>query len=276
MSGSVRSPSFCDHEVMSQPVAIVTGAGRGIGAATVAALVADDWRVAAVDRCAPHPAVGYPMATSDELATVVGSAGDSAVAFEADVADPSAMTAVVESVVAGHGRLDAVVCAAGIVAGGSPAWEVSDDEWAAVIGTDLTGVFVTTRAAIPAMLDSPLGRVVTVASAAGSLGLRHMGPYAAAKHGVIGFTRSLAADLAGTGLTANAVSPGSTTTVGLDESARIYELASIEEFVRHQEPLGRLIEPDEVAATIAWLCSPASSAITGAVIPVDGGMTATP
>lgn len=261
---------------MTRPVALVTGAGRGIGAATVAALVAEGWWVAAVDRCTPNPAVDYPMASTEELAAVVDAADGGAAAFEADVSDPGAMAGVVAAVTAEHGRLDTVVCAAGIVAGGSPAWEVDDAEWAAVIGTDLTGVFVTVRAAIPAMLDAPRGRIITVASAAGSLGLRHMGPYAAAKHGVIGFTRSLAADLAGTGLTANAVSPGSTTTAGLDESARIYDLASVEDFVRHQEPLGRLIEPFEVAATIAWLCSPASSAITGAVIPVDGGLTATP
>lgn len=261
---------------MNRPVAIVTGAGRGIGAATVSALTADGWWVAAVDRCAPHPSIGYPMATAAELAQVVGAADGAATGFEVDVTDAAAMATVVDSAIADHGRLDAVVCAAGVVAGGDPAWEVSDDEWAAVIGTDLTGVFTTVRAAVPSMLDRAHGRVVTVASAAGSLGLRHMAPYAAAKHGVIGFTRSLAADLAGTGLTANAVSPGSTTTTGLDESARIYALESVEDFVRHQEPLGRLIEPDEVAATIAWLCSPASSAITGAVIPVDGGMTATP
>ena len=261
---------------MTRPVAIVTGAGRGIGAATVAALVADGWWVAAVDRCAPHPAVEYSMASASELAAVVTAADGAAQAFEGDVADATAMAHVVAAVTAEHGRLDALVCAAGIVAGGTPAWEVSDEEWSAVMSTDLTGVFATTRAAVPAMLDSAHGRIVTVASAAGSLGLRHMAPYAAAKHGVIGFTRSLAADLAGTAVTANAVSPGSTATAGLDESARIYELGSVEEFVRHQEPLGRLIDPDEVAATIAWLCSPASSAITGAVIPVDGGMTATP
>ena len=261
---------------MSQPVAIVTGAGRGIGAATVAALVADGWWVAAVDRCSPHPTIAYPMASSDDLADVVTGAGGNAAAFEADVSVGAAVAEVVASVTDARGRLRRRRLRSGVVAGGSPAWEIDDTEWDAVIGTDLTGVFATARAAVPALLASPHGRIVTVASAAGSLGLRHMGPYAAAKHGVIGLTRSLAADLAGTGVTANVISPGSTATSGLDESARIYDLASTEDFVRHQEPLGRLIEPFEVAASIAWLCSPAASAITGAVIPVDGGMTATP
>ena len=260
---------------MSQSVALVTGAGRGIGAATVQALAADGWHVVAVDRCSPDPAVPYDMASADELAAVVQRAG-SADAAHADVADADRMAEVVATAVAEHGRLDAVVCAAGIVAGGGPVWEVSDTEWDAVIATDLTGVFTTVRAAMAAVLDAEAGRVVAVASAAGSLGLRHMAPYAAAKHGVIGLVRSLAADLAGTGVTANAVSPGSTVTPALDESARLYDLGSPNDFVRHQEPLGRLIDPREVAATIAWLCSPAASAITGAVVPVDGGMTATP
>jgi SDR family mycofactocin-dependent oxidoreductase len=261
---------------MDSPVALVTGGARGIGAATVRALLAEGWAVGVADRTTAHPGVPYAMASPEDLAEVVADGGPRARGFAADASDPEAMAGAVAETVSAFGRLDAVVCAAGVVAGGRPAWEVDDEEWAAVLSTDLTGVFVTVRAAMPTLVSSPNGRVVMVASAAGALGLRHMAPYSAAKHGVIGFTRALAADLAGTTVTANAVSPGSTDTAALAESARIYGLTSVDDFVSHQTPLGRLINPSEVAATIAWLCSPASSALTGAVIAVDGGMTATP
>jgi NAD(P)-dependent dehydrogenase (short-subunit alcohol dehydrogenase family) len=116
------------------------------------------------------------------------------------------------------------------------------------------------------------GRFVAVASAAGMLGLRRLSAYTASKHAVIGLMRALAADLAGTGITANAVCPGSTRGPMLDASAAVYGLASAEEF-SGQQLVERLLEPSEPAALIAWLCRPDASGVTGAVLPVDGGLT---
>lgn len=202
---------------MTQPerVALVTGAARGIGAATVAALAAAGWAVVATDRCADDPALPYPMGTRDELDAVVAAAGPRVRGVVADTRDAQALAAAVSVARSDLGGLDAVVAAAGAVAGGLPVWEMPDDAVAAVLEVNLGGVITAARVGLPAVLERPRprrGRFVAVASAAATRGLPMLSAYCAAKAGVCGLVRGLAAELRGSGVTANAVSPGSTDT----------------------------------------------------------------
>jgi SDR family mycofactocin-dependent oxidoreductase len=260
-------------------VAVVTGAARGIGAATVLALAGAGWPVLAVDSAAGDPALPYPMGTSAELSGVVGRAAERTVAgrvgsFVADVRDQGAVAAAVAEAERRWGGLDAAIAAAGVIAGGVPLWEVPLDQQRAVLDVDLGGVLSLARAAVPALLRRPAprsGRFLAVASAAATRGLPMLAAYCAAKAGVTGLIRALAAELAGSGVTANAVSPGSTATPILDESARLFRLPGAQAFAS-QQPAGRLLDPTEVAAVLAFLASPASSGMTGAIVPVDGGL----
>jgi SDR family mycofactocin-dependent oxidoreductase len=258
--------------------------------------------VVAVDRCADDPALPYPLGTRQELDEVVaaacaaaGAAGDGSasdggagdgsadddlaggpvvVAAEADTRDGDALGAAVLLAEERWGGLDAAIAAAGVIAGGVPAWEVPLEQERAVLDIDLGGVLTLARVAVPALLRRPeprQGRFLAVASAAATRGLPMLAAYCAAKAGVAGFVRALAAELGRTGVTANAVSPGSTATPILDESARLYGLPGAGSFAA-QQPLGRLLHPAEVAAMLTFLAGDSAGAVTGAVIPVDGGL----
>lgn len=270
------------HEITSSAhrngcrVAVVTGAARGIGAATVRRLASADWRVVAVDRCADDPRVGYPLASVADLKTVAAEFPGAVLDVVADVQDHRALADAVELAVDRFGGLDAAVACAAVMAGGRPLWEIADAEWEALFSVGVTGVAALARAAVPAMLERPAprsGRFVALASAAAHRGLWHLAGYNAAKHAVVGLVKGLAQDLRGTGITATAVSPGSTRTPMLDATAELYHLDSVETFAEHQ-PVDRLLDPDEVAAVVSWLCSADSSAVTGTVIHADGGFTA--
>lgn len=257
-------------------VALVTGAARGIGAATVAHLAADGWAVLAVDLCANDPALPYPLGTAAELDAVVAgcAAPDRVVALAADVRDAAAMDAAVVEAERRWGGLDAALAVAGVIAGGAPQWLVPAEQEQAVIDVNLGGVLTLARAAIPALLRRPeprTGRFLAVTSAAATRGLPMLAAYCVAKAGVAGLIRALGVELGGTGVTANAVSPGSTATPILDESARLYGLTTATAFAL-QQPVGRVLEPVEIAAVLAFLAGEASSAMTGAVVPVDGGL----
>jgi SDR family mycofactocin-dependent oxidoreductase len=256
-------------------VAIITGAARGIGAATVHALAADGWSVLAVDIGADDPSLPYPLGSVAELDQVAAAAGPQVRPFVADVRDEGALTAAVAAAVDEWGGLDAAIACAGVIAGGVAAWKLPAAEQRVVLDVNLGGVLALAHAAIPELLRRPeprSGRFLAVASAAATRGLPLLAAYCAAKAGVTGFIRALAAELADSGVTANAVSPGSTDTALLTQSAQLYGLASPEEFAAHQ-PLRRILRPGEVAAVLAFLAGPDSSAMTGAIVPVDGGLS---
>lgn len=252
-------------------VALVTGAARGIGAATVRALDTDGWCVVATDRCADDPRLPYALGTRDELDSL---AGERVSTLVADTCDPAQLAAAVAQAESLYGGLDAALAVAGVVAGGVPLWEQHPDTVAAVLDVNLHGVITLARVAIPALLRRPpprSGRFLAVSSAAATRGFPLLAGYCAAKAGVNGLIRGLAAELSGTGVTASCVSPGSTRTPVLEESARLYGLTDVEEFAR-QQAHDRLLEPTEVAAALVWLAGEASSGVTGADIAVDGGL----
>ena len=261
------------------PVALVTGAARGIGAATVRALAADGWAVLALDCAADDAALPYAMGSRAELDAVVAEAAHSTpdglvAAYVADVRDPDALAGAVAEAERRWGGLDAALAVAGVMAGGVPQWQVPLEQERAVLDVNIGGVLNLARVAIPALLRRPAprrGRFLAVASAAATRGLPMLAAYCAAKSAVAGLVHALAVELADSGVTANAVSPGSTDTAILAESARLYGLDSAGDFAV-QQPQNRLLDAHEIAAVLAFLASPRSAAMTGAVVPVDGGL----
>jgi SDR family mycofactocin-dependent oxidoreductase len=261
----------------TRPVALVTGAARGIGAATAQALATAGWDLALGDVGWPDAVEGlaYPLASTAELEATAQRCrelGAGVVTAICDVRDPVATARLVS--LAGPG-LRATVAVAGIMAAHGPAWQQTPEDLDLDLSVNLHGVANLAFAAVPALLASPdptLCRFVAVVSSAGVRGLPRLGSYVASKHAALGYIRALAVDLAPFGVTANAVLPGSTRTTLLTHTGTVYGLASPEEFAANQR-IGRLIEPAEIAAAVVWLCSAAASATTGVALPVDGAFT---
>ena len=252
-------------------VALVTGAARGIGAATVKELRSCGMRVIAVDSCVgddrEQSQVGYALGTRADLEAV--AAGDVGVRpVVCDVRDMGGLGEAADT----FGRVDVVVAAAAVIAGGAPLWETSLAEVRNLWQVDVMGMWRTAAVTVPRMLagPDPSGcRFVGIASVAGGQGLFHLAAYTMAKHAVVGLVRGLAADLTGTGVVAVAVSPGATRTPMLDATAALYGLDDPAELAANG--IGRVLEPSEVAATIGHVCSPAGAALHGSVVAVDGG-----
>lgn len=240
-------------------VALVTGASRGIGAAIAERLAAEGATVA----------VNY-AGRADAAAEVVArieAAGGSAQAFQADVSDPVACSGLVTGVFEAFGRLDVLVNNAGITRDGLLV-RMSDDDWSAVIDTNLSGAFFATRAASKIMMKARSGSIVTIASVVGLVGNAGQVNYAAAKAGLVGMTKSVARELASRSVRANAIAPGfiaTDMTDALPDAAKDAAAANI--------AMGRFGTPEDIAAAVAFLASDDASYITGQVLAVDGGMT---
>jgi SDR family mycofactocin-dependent oxidoreductase len=253
---------------------MVTGAARGIGAATVDALVKRGYAVVAVDSCSGTDGptgVAYPLASPADLSSLGERHGDSVLTMTADVRQRSDMATVVEAALEKFGRVDVAVAAAAVMVGGDSQWETPAEHVSTLFDVNVQGVWNTAAAVVPAMLTGPEPsgcRFVALASAAGERGLFHLAAYTASKHAVIGVVRGLAADLVGTGVTAVAVSPGSTRTAMLAATSALYSTEP-EDLALHQG-LRRLIEPHEIAETISLCCSLEGAVLNGSVVRADG------
>jgi SDR family mycofactocin-dependent oxidoreductase len=255
-------------------LAVVTGAARGIGAATSLALAELGWSLLLVDACGPQPGIEYEMPAPADLDAVAGRCTEAGAAgvevLCVDVASPE-FRSLVAGALAGRPP-NAAVAAAGVIAA-DPAWATDERAWTTLIEVNLHGVRRLAEATVPAMVEAGRGQFVALASAAALRAMPQLAAYSAAKAATVAYVRALAADLAGTGVLANVVCPGSTRGAMLAASATYYDLASQDEFAG-QQLVRRVLEPSEVAAAVVWLCGPAASALTGAVLPVDGGLTA--
>lgn len=252
-------------------VALVTGAGRGIGAATTHRLVAQGYHVVALDWCAGDDGP-YPQATKADLESVSRPYDGRVVGHVGDVREHSTLNAAVSEALERWGRLDVAVAAASVIAGGKPLWDTDREDLELLWEIDAVGVWNTAAAAVPAMLAGPDPggcRFVAIASAAATHGLFKLAGYNMAKHAVVGMVKGLAADLEGTGVAASVVSPGSTRTDMLQHTAGLYGV-DVGDLVGHQL-IGRVIEPDEVAAAVLFCCSIEGAVVNGSVVNADGG-----
>jgi NAD(P)-dependent dehydrogenase (short-subunit alcohol dehydrogenase family) len=242
----------------SDRVAIVTGAGSGIGAAVARRLAADGARVI-VSGLASDPI--------EDVAQAIRDAGGTALALAADVARFEDVSAAVDRAVAEFGRLDQAVNCAGVAPRLVPLAETAIDEWQRVTSINLSGVFHALRAEIPVMLSGGGGAIVNIASIQATLPLVNGSPYSAAKCGVVGLTRNAAIENADKGVRVNAVSPGITDTPMVASEPEVS--AQVVAYV----PMGRIARPDEMASAVAFLLSDEAAYITGSELIVDGGLT---
>lgn len=248
---------------MSEPqrVAIVTGASRGIGKSIAL-------RLASVAGGGRHVVlVSRSQGPLSEVQSLIQQQGGTASIAAVDVSDSAALAKVIEDVSATHGRLDILVNNAGITKDGL-ILRMSDEDWASVIQTNLTSAFVAVRAAARVMMKNRFGRIINIGSTSGVVGNAGQANYAAAKAGLIGFTKTIARELGGKGITANVIAPG------FIETDMTHNLPpQVKEKVLEMMAVKRLGSGEDIAAAVAYLASDDAGFLTGQTICVDGGLT---
>jgi 3-oxoacyl-[acyl-carrier protein] reductase len=239
-------------------VAVVTGAGRGIGHAIAVRLAKEGARVASVSRTEANA-----QKTADEINA---ARADAAKAYAVDVADQAAVQKAAGQIFADFGRVDILVNNAGVTRDGL-SMRMSMEDWDTVLNTNLKGAFNFIQAVMRPMIKQRSGRIINISSIAGLIGNAGQANYAASKAGLIGLTKTLARELASRGITVNAVAPG---LIETDMTTVLSE--EIRQNILKNVPLGKLGEPEDIAGAVAYLASAEAKYITGQVLTVDGGM----
>jgi NAD(P)-dependent dehydrogenase (short-subunit alcohol dehydrogenase family) len=254
--------------LLQNRVALVTGAGRGIGRAIALALAAEGAKVAVIART---------VAELDDVTKQIRAQGGTGVSISADLADRAAPARLVAQVKQALGPVEILANNAGVGSSASPRPVVDFDDafWDLSLAVNLTAPYLLCKAVLPDMLAKKQGRIITVASIAGKIGTLHGAAYSASKHGVLGLTRALALEVAADGITVNAICPGPVHTLMNDKRIK-YDAArrgvSFQEQEQIQTPLGRRLEPEEIAPLAVYLASDAARAITGQAYNVCGGV----
>jgi NAD(P)-dependent dehydrogenase (short-subunit alcohol dehydrogenase family) len=243
-------------------VAFVTGAASGIGRATALAFARAGASVAVAD---------VSEKGNQETARLVEEQGGPALAVRCDVTRTEEVKAALDKTIEVFGRLDFAFNNAGVEQRNAAIAEFEEEEWNRIVDTDLRGVFLCMKYEIPLMLKQGGGAIVNTSSGAGVIGIKGGAAYTAAKHGVIGLTKSAALDYAAQNIRVNAVAPGYIATPMMDRFTG--GTAKGRETVISEEPVGRMGKPEEIAAAVLWLCSDAAAFVIGHTLVIDGGQT---
>jgi (+)-trans-carveol dehydrogenase len=266
-------------------VVVITGAARGMGRAHALAFAREGARLVLCDACRQYSSVPYPLARPQELAALAGEIermGRPVIAAQTDVTDLAGMHELAARAQREFGPIDIVVANAGLYSFAT-SWEMSEEQWDQTVNVDLKGVWITCKVCIPQMLARRSGKIICIASTAGSKGMANLAHYVAAKHGVLGLVKTLAIELAPYNINVNAVCPTSVDTAMCRNQA-LYDVfaggpgsqATYEHMLELMNQMNLfpdrdLLPPEAVSAAVLWLASDEARHMTGCALPVDAG-----